>query len=149
MCIRDSSTISQQPDVFPISREDWVQSTDEPDIQKALLCGFRTYLRKPEIDLRVTQELYDAVESKKLVGGDEIDDVKKDRTESELKVIDDSNRDKFAIWQLNYRSDVDEDGEEDDIMIWYNIQSKAIVRCIYNPIFSGFRPFIDLSLIHI
>jgi len=141
--IKIVSTVSQQPDVFSISREDWVQSSDEPDVQKALLCGYRTYFRKPQIDTKVLQGLYDEVEVKRLVGGDEIDDVKKDRAESELKVIDDSNRDKFAIWQLHYRSDVDEDGEEDDIMIWYNINSHAIVRCIYNPIFAGFRPFID------
>ena len=141
--IKVVSTVSQQPDIFPISREDWVQSTDEPDIQKALLCGFRTYIRKPTVDLRVTQGLYDEVESKRLVGGDEIDEVKKERAESEGKVIEDSKRDKFAIWQLHYRSDVDEDGEEDDIMIWYNIASNAIIRSIYNPIFSGFRPFVD------
>ena len=39
--IKIVSTISQQPDVFPISREDWVQSSDEPEINKALLCGYR------------------------------------------------------------------------------------------------------------
>jgi len=141
--IKVVSTISQQPDIFPIPREDWVQSSDEPDINKALLCGYRMYLRKPEVDLRVTQGLYDEVESKRLVGGDEIDEVKKERAESEKKVIEDIKRDKFAIWQLHYKSDVDEDGEEDDIMIWYNIQSGAILRCIYNPIFAGFRPFVD------
>ena len=136
-------TVSQQPDVFPISREDWVQSIDQSDIQKALLCGYRTYMRKPDIDLRVTQSLFDSIESKKMTIGEDIDDVKKERAESEKKVIPDHTRDKFAVWQLNYRSDVDEDGEEDDIMIWYNPQTKAIPRCIYNPMFAGFRPFID------
>ena len=141
--IKTVTTESQQPDVFAISREDWVQSTDEHDLQKAVLCGFRTYLRKPDVELKVKQSLYDSIEAKKLVAGDEIDESKKERTVSEKKEIQDYKRDKFAIWQLFYKCDVDEDGEEDDIVIWYHPESKAILRCIYNPIFAGFRPFID------
>ena len=127
--IKTVVTESQQPDVFGISREDWVQSTDEYDLQKATLCGFRTYLRKPDVELRVKQSLYDSIEAKKLIAGDEIDEAKKERAVSEKKEIQNYKRDKFAIWQLFYKFDVDEDGEEDDIVIWYHPESKAILRC--------------------
>ena len=137
------NTVSQQPDVFSISREDWVQSLDNFDLQKALLCGFRTYSRKPEIELRVKQGLYDSLETDRLMGGDQIDETKLARLESEKKELSDTKRDSFGIWQLHYRCDVDEDGEEDDIVVWFHPQSKAILRCIYNPVFAGFRPFID------
>jgi len=141
--VKTVTTVSQQPDVLSISREDWMQSTDSYDLEDALLCGFRTYLRKPDVNLRVKQGLYDTLEADKLIAGDEIDEAKKERAVSEKKEITDHTRDKFAIWQLHYKCDVDEDGEEDDIIIVYHPESKAILRCIYNPIFVGFRPFID------
>ena len=141
--IKQVITESQQPDVFSISREDWVQSTDSINIQKSRLCGFRTYHSKADVELKVRQGLWDSAEVQSLSGGDEIDETKKEIADSEKKRIPENIRDEFAVWQLHYRYDVDGDGEEDDIMIWYHPASRAIVRCIYNPIFAGFRPFID------
>ncbi|MCK7503210.1 MAG: hypothetical protein MZV70_03315 [Desulfobacterales bacterium] len=52
---------------------------------------------------------------------------------------------KFEIWEIWLRYDVDEDGEEDDVVITYHRASKTILRAIYNPFFIGFRPFVAFT----
>ena len=141
--IKIVTTESQQPDVFGISREDWVQSSNSPNLQDAKLCGYKTRYAQSGVDLKVTQGQWDEVETKRLVAGDAVDEVKKARAETQNLEIPDHISTEFDVWQLCYRFDVDEDGEEDDIIIWYNRESKALVSCIYNPVFAGFRPFID------
>lgn len=130
------------PNIYPIPRSDWVISTDATNIQEAYICGFRARLRKPQIDLKVRQGLYDKKEAEKLVQPDEIDENAERRAESQGKEIKKTEYEKpYEIWQLHLHYDVDEDGEEDDIIIFYHRNSGAILRCIYNPLFKGFRPF--------
>lgn len=133
------------PNIYPIPRSDWVISSDAVSIQDAYLCGFRTRYRLPQIDLKVRQGLYDKKEVEKLTSPDEYDDNTKARAESQGKEIEKVDYEKpYEIWKLHLHYDVDEDGEEDDIVLTFHRNTGAILRCIYNPLFKGFRPFQDL-----
>jgi len=136
-------TIYEGPNVYPVPREDFIISSDANDVQEALLVGFRTRMRYAEIELRARQGIYDEKAIENLVHPDEFDDVKKGRADSqgkELEKIDPVKE--FDIWELYLRYDVDNDGEEDDIVVTFHLESKTILRAIYNPMFSGFRPLV-------
>jgi len=136
-------TLYEGPNVYPVPREDFIISSDANDIQDALLVGFRTRMRYAEIELRARQGIYDEKAIENLVHPDEVDEVKKERAEGqgkELEKIDPVKE--FDIWELYLRYDVDGDGEEDDIVVTYHLESKTILRAIYNPMFSGFRPLV-------
>jgi len=125
-----------------ISREDWVMSSDSNSIQEAFLAGFRTYLRKPQFEVRVNSGFYPiSQEELDQIRGVELDETKKERIESQHKEIQEGKSDKIEIWELWVKYDVDEDGEEDDIVVTFHRDSKTILRAIYNPYFYGFRPF--------
>lgn len=133
------------PNTYPIPRSDWMISSDATSIQDAYICGFRTRYRLPQIELKVRQNLYDKKEVEKLTAPDEVDEATKRRAESQGKEVEKTDYEKpYEIWQLHLHYDVDEDGEEDDIIVTYHRHTGAILRCIYNPLFKGFRPFQDL-----
>ena len=142
---KDKITVYDGPDVVPISREDWVISSDARTIQDAFLCGFRTYLRRPEIDSRVRTGFYEKNVGEKLGAGDSPDTTKQDRAEDAFKRMVADEKSKFEIWEIWLRYDVDEDGEEDDVVITYHRNSRTILRAIYNPFFIGFRPFVAFT----
>jgi len=133
------------PDVQPISREDFVYSSDATDLDSAFMCGFRFYLREPEVKLRARQGLWyeDAVE--KITSPDEISDTKIKRAETRGIEIKSDEKKKNEIWELWLRYDVDEDGEEDDIVVTFHLKTKTILRATYNPLFMGFRPFVAFT----
>jgi hypothetical protein len=82
---------------------------------------------------------------KKFHIGDQIDETKKQRAQAQGKEIKDHVHNKFEIWELWFKYDVDEDGEEDDIVIIFHRPSRTILRAIYNPLFYGFRPFLPIT----
>ena len=132
------------PDIIPISREDFVISAEATDIQDAFLCGFRTFFRKPEMELKAqTGEYYPDILGN-LGSNDAVDPTKEARAESQGKILQSDDRGRYEVWRLNVRYDVDEDGEEDDIVVSFHRNSKSILKAIYNPLFMGFRPFIPL-----
>jgi hypothetical protein len=139
---KDKITTYDGPDVIPISREDWVISSDAMTVEDAFLCGFRTYLRRPQIDSRVKTGFYDKAVKEKLTAGDAPDKTKKDRAEDAFKRMVEDEKSKFEIWEIWLKYDVDEDGEEDDIVVTFHRSSRTILRAIYNPFFIGFRPFV-------
>jgi hypothetical protein len=130
------------PKVFGLRREDWVMSSDAVDPEDAYICGFKGYYRKAQMELKVRQDLWEEDEVKAIIHPDEYDEVKKDRAELQGKEITKTEYEyPFEIWELWTKFDCDEDGEEDDIVLFFHRASKKFVRGIYNPIFSNFRPF--------
>jgi len=132
------------PDVMPISREDFVYSSDATNLDDCLFCGHRVYLRKPEIKARVLQGLYDGKAYDEISAPDQIDQTKISRADSKGIEVKSEEKDKYEVWELWLRYDVDEDGEEDDIVVTFHLKTKTILRAIYNPLFYGFRPFVAL-----
>jgi hypothetical protein len=142
--VKSVKSVYDGPDILPISREDFVISSEATDIQDAFLCGYRTYLRKPEIELKAQTGEYDDTILGSIVGPNEIDDTKKDRAEGQGKLIKSDEKGRYEIWKLWLRYDVDEDGEEDDVVLTFHKGSQTLLRAIYNPLFMGFRPFVSL-----
>ena len=138
-------TLYKGPQIFPIQAEDWISTSDAPTLEEAYLTGYKFYLRKPQMDLRVRQNLYYKEAVEKIKNPDEIDQVKKTRAEMRGKQVDKiESEEPYELWETWFSYDVDEDGEEDSIMVVFHLDSKQICRAIYNPIFSQFRPFESL-----
>jgi len=80
-----------------------------------------------------------------MLSPDKEDEVKEGRAESQHKEIKKIESAKpFEIWELWTSYDVDEDGEEDDIVLTFHKESGTILSGIYNPLFIGFKPFVPL-----
>ena len=146
LVVKRPQTTYTGPVIKPIPREDWVISSDATTIQDARLVGMRTYLTKNQIEVRVKNDMYEKEILKRITStGEEIDDTKKSRAENVGKFIDEVKTNKYAVWEIWTKYDVDKDGEVDDIVITYHPATKLILRCIYNPHFYGFRPFKDIT----
>lgn len=151
--VKKIESMYRGPKIYPVDRKDFVISSDAKTIQDAYIVGFRTYLRKPEIDLRtkkvdlLTKEpIWDKKEAEKIKFPDNWDEQEKERAEREGKELEKpESLSVYEIWQLWTKYDVDEDGEEDDIVVTFHGNSGAIPRAIYNPLFFGFRPLKELK----
>jgi hypothetical protein len=86
--------------------------------------------------------LYDKEPVEKITAPDQYSDQRKGRATIDKKELDTvPYTDPYELWKLWLRYDVDEDGEEDDIMVVYHPSSGQILRGIYAPLFSGMRPY--------
>ena len=131
--------------IYPISREDWIQSSDAIYPEDAFMCGFRKYFRPSQFQARMNRGEYpelNDIDSTHILTGGRLDDTKISRAEDQYKLIQDNLEDKIDIWQLNVKYDVDGDGEEDDIIVLWNDTCKKILKCIYTPYFYGERPYV-------
>jgi len=143
--VKDVVTKYNGVGIYPISREDWIQSTDSIHPEDAFLCGFRKYLRPAQFQARVNRGEYPEIndlDSTHILTGGMLDDTKIARAEDQYKLIQTYLQDKIDIWQLNVKYDVDGDGEEDDIVVLWNDTCKKILKCIYTPYFYGERPYV-------
>ena len=142
--VKDVWTKYVGPDLYGIPREDWVQSIDSRSIDDALICGFKKEYRLSQLR-RLAKNVWDSEDIVETLTPDtEEDEVKESRLESEHKEIRRvKGSEKFDIWEIWTEYDVDDDGEPDDLMITIHKDSGTILDCIYNPMFGGFRPFID------
>ena len=137
------------PQLWAISREDWVIASDDLNIQRSSMCGFRTRKTLNQIrnkikleDYKVDREFKDIIE---VIGrGDALDDTKANRLANRNRFSEEVESNRYEIWELWMTYDVDGDGEDDDIVVTYHPSSDTIFRCIYNPFFYGFRPFVEI-----
>ncbi len=143
--VKDVQTTYEGPQIFPISREDFIISSDAVDIESAYLCGFRTYLRQYEIEVKEKQGVYREGTAKKILSPGKYDENKEVRAEMQNKTLektDFSSPNEF--WTLWLKDDVDADGDVDDIVVTIHPETGTIARAIYNPVFTGNRPFVRL-----
>ncbi len=134
------------PQIYPVDRCDFVISSDARDIQSAYLVGFKFPLRMHEVKLNELKGRYYKDCHKTIFKTGEEDEtlaahVKAQKKELEYRV-DESKP--VYLWELWVKFDVNEDGQEDDIVLTIHRETGTICDAIYNPIFKGFRPFIDL-----
>jgi len=146
--VKDKYCLFDGPNLYGVSREDFFISSDATSIDEAYICGMAFNLRMPELKLRGKKGIYIDENVKKMKPDtNEPDDIKKDRVEShgiELKKPDTVSTETARLWELWLRFDVDEDGEEDDIVITWSHENGLILKAIYNPIFYSYRPFCDI-----
>jgi hypothetical protein len=143
--VKENSIVFKGPNVYPINRADLIISSDATNIDDAYIVGFRFYRRKKQLQTMAKNALYlqDAVD--KLTSTD-YDDIKKASASASGKELGTTKyTEPYELWEIWFKYDVDDDGEEDDIVVTINRQSKQIVKAIYNPIFYGYRPFVDFK----
>ena len=138
--IKDIKTIFNGPNVYGLSREDLVVSSEAVDVDSAKLVGCKYPLSEADIKIGVKSEYYykDILDRMKIP--DEVDDTKKARVESQDKELRSHELEDFWPYELWLKFDVDEDGEPDDIVVIFHEESGTIMRAMYNPYFSKFRP---------
>ena len=140
--VKELETLYSGPDFFPISREDIVYSSDATNIADAYMFGFRKYYREAQLQLKVRQGLYNADSVSAVTAPDKIDETKISRAANQgldLKKV--RYEEPYEVWVLYLKYDVDDDGQEDDIVISFHRGTNQILRAIYNPLFYGSRPF--------
>ena len=142
--VKDIQTYYEGPQWVSVPREDFIISSEADDIRKARLCGFRSYCTKSELRTMERNGVYRKGVADK-ISTDSYDETKESRAENqgkELKpALANDPIEKWTLW-LNY--DVDEDGEPDSVVVTYHQKSNTILKAIYNPVFTGNRPFFKL-----
>lgn len=144
--VKEVQNTYEGPQVFPVSREDFIISSDATDIKDALLVGFRKYHRRAEVELKERQGLFFKGSMEKLAAGaDKFDDVKVSRADIQGKELEPPKYgEPYEVWYLWTNYDVDGDGEEDSIVVAYHHESGTILDAMYNPVFTSTRPFVKL-----
>ena len=136
-------TVYSGPNIYPIDRADFVISSDASEIEDAYLVGFRKHYRKADLRQKGKQGVWDEKEIEKVTDPDKFTDGQESRADAEGKELKKAKgTEPYEVWELWLKYDVDEDGEEDDIVVTFHKETKTILDAIYNPIFKGFRPFV-------
>jgi len=141
--VKDVQTVYEGPQLYPISREDLVVSSDAKDFSDAYLCGYRLYKRRHELEFGAKKGLYLKEGVRKLLGPDKYDENKEARIEAQEKDFKKTPwSEPYEVYVLWTKYDVDDDGDLDDIVVTFHNKSGTILRAIYNPIFTSNRPFV-------
>ena len=130
-------------DIFPIDRQDFIISADAATIEQADIVGFRFPSTTEEIKYKIKKGLY--LKEAEAIGTEAQPDEKQDKAAAEHKDVTAGSYEKPWLRELWLKYDVDGDGEADDIVVTYHKDTGTICRCIYNPMFYGFRPFKDFT----
>jgi hypothetical protein len=138
-------TMYAGPNFYPVSRDDFVISSDADNIEDAYMAGFCKDYRFPELQSKVNAGRYYQDEFKKISSPQEYSENQEVRAKMAHKELEKTDLTKpIKVWSLWLSYDVDEDGEEDSICVVIHKETGAILKAIYNPIFSGFKPFQEL-----
>ncbi len=143
--VKDVQTFYEGPQWLAVPREDFIISSDAINVKDARLVGFKSYQTLTEMRLKEKQGVYRKGATEKLTGGDRYDEVKESRAENqgkEIRPLDENTP--YEVWTLWAKYDVDEDGEADNLVISFHANSGTILRCLYNPVFTGNRPFVRI-----
>lgn len=145
LMVKETSLVFRGPNVYPVPREDFIISSDATSIKNAYMVGMAFTLRKPQLILRGKKDIYIKANVEKCTPQYTVDETKQDRAEAHGGHIEKTKYEEpYKLWELWFSFDVDNDGEEDDIVVTWNHESGVILNAIYNPMFYGYRPFADL-----
>ena len=145
LLVKEESVVFRGPNIYPIDRADFLISSDALNIDEAYVVGFRFYRRKKQLEMFAKKKIYDKDAVDKLTA-DTFTELKEARAGSAGQGLEKGKyTEPYELWELWTRFDVDGDGEEDDIVITYHKPTKQILKAIYNPIFYGYRPFVDIK----
>lgn len=145
--VGEEKNIYSGPNIYPIPRERFVISSDAISIDEALLVGWQFFLTKAEVESRAKRGIFDAEKVKKILPEENYDEVAQYKGELAGKELKPAEVMKpYEFWEIYTRFDVDNDGQEEEIMLVYHRGSGQIVRAIYNPLFYQFRPLCELKI---
>ena len=143
--VKEPSIVFRGPNVYPVDRAKFVISSDALSIEDAYLVGFSFDRRKSQLKVLAKKGIYfeDAVD--KLTANKATDVTEGRATASGHELQTTTYTEPYTLWELWLRYDCDEDGEEDDICVTFHKESAQILKAIYNPVFYGYRPFVDFK----
>jgi len=143
--VKEQAIVFRGPNVYPVDRAKFVISSDALTLEEAYLTGFSFERRKKQLQTLAANGIYDKEGVDKLTATEpsELDQMRAISEGKELKKG--QYTEPYQLWELWFRYDVDDDGEEDDIVVTFHRESGQIVKAIYNPIFYGYRPFADFK----
>jgi hypothetical protein len=131
--------------VYPVDRSRFVVSSDAHNLDEAYLCGFSFDRRKKQLDVLAKKKIYDKEAVDKLTPS-KPESLQEQRANSQgLELQKVQYTEPYTLWEIWLPYDVDGDGEEDDIVVTFHKESGAILKAIYNPVFYGYRPFVDFK----
>ena len=135
------------PTIQPIPLEDFGTRTHWSDIQRAPWIATRHWLYEHELLQRQQQGVYTPDEVTKVLGrgADDISDAKKEEMERMGLVPMQGDTQTYAIFECFLFWDTDGDGIPEDIKVWYDPVSDAILRSEYNEL--GVRDIVRLLYI--
>ena len=143
--VKEPAIVFRGPNVYPVDRAKFIISSDALSIEDAYIVGFAFNRRKSQLDTLAKKGVYDEEAVKKLTENKptELDLQRASSAGTDIKHI--KYTEPYTLYELWLRYDVDDDGDEDDICVTYHKESRQILKAIYNPIFYGFRPFVDFK----
>jgi hypothetical protein len=144
--VKNIEEIYNGPNIYELPREDLCVSSDATEFENAYLAAFRFRLRKPQVMTRVKKGYYLEEPARRVTGIVKEDETKERRAGSQYMKSEKTDYEKpIEFWETYLSYDVDGDGEEDEIVLTLNEQKGELVRAIYHPLFSGFRPFMKIT----
>ena len=153
--VKDVKTMYEGPKPRVVSCDDFVISPDAVTIEDAFVVGNKFILRPSQFRMRVNSGQYPIDDNElsavlgldeKSKGKDDIGETKKERMEISDKEVSDMQLTGVELYEIWTKFDVDDDGEEDDIVLIVHMPSKTICKAYYNPYHYGFRPYLDCVL---
>ena len=152
--VKDIQTVYEGPKPRSVSCDDMVISPDAVSIEDAYIVGNRFFLRPSQFRMRVKSgqypisddELSSVLGDEKAKGKDELTETKKERMDLADKELSDYSLTGVELYEIWTKFDVDDDGEEDDIVLVVHMPSHTICKAYYNPYHYGFRPYLDCVL---
>jgi hypothetical protein len=117
------------PELIPIPIEDIYTRVEWPDPQRAPWIGVRHWLIKHELKQREASGVYKNVDEVLARGEQPLQDTRIEALNNAgLSMQSDRPKDLFDIFEINMYWDVDEDGLDEDIKIWFDLWSGKILR---------------------
>jgi len=143
--VKEPSIVFRGPNVYPVDRGRFVISSDAMSIDEAYLVGFSFDKRKSQLKTLAKNGIYDQ-DAVDVLTASKPDALTEQRAASSgLTLNKTTYTDPYTLYELWTRFDVDDDGEEDDICVTFHKESGQILKAIYNPVFYGYRPFVDFK----
>jgi len=135
------------PELIPIEIEDVYTRVEWADPQKAPWIGVRHWLMVHELKQRAASGIYENTDQVLARGEQPLSDSRIDQLHrAGLTMQSDRPQGMFDIFELNMYWDIDEDGLDEDIKVWFDLWSGTILRWELNELIIRdiFRiPFIE------
>ena len=133
------------PIIYNIPIEDFWIRTEFQNVQKAPWCGKVLRLTWSEIkDMAIAGELdperINDIWKLPVSGGNDVPEGTK--VEEKIERMEPSDRQTYRLFELFIRWDVDADGIDEEIIVYYHWESNTLLRRKFNTFKKGRRPFI-------
>ena len=122
----------------------WIRFT-EKDIQSARWCGTELWMSEKELTAKANQGKFHSI-SKILIADEDtqLEDPVDESQEKIEKTIP-TERKRFQIFRLYVAYDIDDDGNFEELLLYYHRDTNTIIGDFFNPYWHMKRPFIKMG----